>query len=67
MADYDAIVVGAGHNGLTCALYLANAGWRVLVVERGPEIGGGMRTAELTLPGFRRVKNPRYWSIDVSQ
>ena len=53
MADYDAIVVGAGHNGLTCALYLANAGWRVLVVERGPEIGGGLRTAEVTLPGFR--------------
>lgn len=53
MADYDAIVVGAGHNGLTCALYLAHAGWRVLVLERDAEIGGGMRTAEVTLPGFR--------------
>jgi phytoene dehydrogenase-like protein len=53
MADYDAIVVGAGHNGLVCALYLARAGWRVLVVERSSEVGGGVRTAEVTLPGFR--------------
>lgn len=53
MADYDAIVIGAGHNGLICALYLACAGWRVLTLERAPQVGGAIRTAEVTLPGFK--------------
>jgi phytoene dehydrogenase-like protein len=52
MADYDAIIIGAGHNGLVCAAYMARAGWRVLVVEQADEIGGGLRSGEVTLPGF---------------
>jgi phytoene dehydrogenase-like protein len=52
MADYDAIVVGAGHNGLVCALYLARAGWHVIVLESVDEVGGGLRSGAVTLPGF---------------
>jgi phytoene dehydrogenase-like protein len=49
----DAIVVGAGPNGLAAALTLARAGRSVRVYEAGATIGGGTRTEELTLPGFR--------------
>ncbi|KQS73267.1 NAD(P)/FAD-dependent oxidoreductase [Modestobacter sp. Leaf380] len=48
----DAVVVGAGPNGLAAALRLSAAGLRVQVVERGDRPGGGMRTEEVTLPGF---------------
>lgn len=50
---HDAIVVGAGPNGLTAANVLADAGWSVLVLEANDEVGGAVRTAELTAPGFR--------------
>ncbi len=51
--DYDAVVIGAGHNALVTAIYLARAGWRVCVLEKNSVPGGAVRTAEITLPGFR--------------
>ena len=53
LPDLDAIVVGAGPNGLAAALTLARAGRSVRVYEAAATIGGGTRTEELTLPGFR--------------
>jgi phytoene dehydrogenase-like protein len=50
---FDAIVVGAGHNGLAAAVHLAAKGWKVAVVEQADVPGGAVKTREVTLPGFR--------------
>ena len=50
-SSYDAVVVGGGHNGLTCAAYLAKAGKSVLVIEKRPVVGGSAVSEEV-FPGF---------------
>jgi phytoene dehydrogenase-like protein len=53
MPAYDVAVVGAGHNGLTCACYLARAGRRVIVLERRHIVGGAVCTQDDLIPGYR--------------
>src|SRR5580700_2143582 len=50
--EYDAVVVGSGPNGLAAAITIAEAGRSVLLIEGKETLGGGTRSAELTLPGF---------------
>jgi phytoene dehydrogenase-like protein len=76
-APIDAIVVGAGPNGLAAAITLARAGRSVRVYEAAPEVGGGTRTMELTLPGFRHdmcstilpltLASPFFRSVDLAK
>lgn len=76
LADVDAIVIGAGPNGLAAAITVARAGRSVRVYEAGDEIGGGTRTQELTLPGFRHdvcstilpltIASPFFASVDLA-
>ena len=49
---YDAVIVGSGINSMVAGALLAQAGWRVCVLERSQELGGALRTGEITLPGF---------------
>ncbi|TFF33236.1 phytoene desaturase family protein [Mucilaginibacter psychrotolerans] len=51
--EYDAVIVGSGPNGLAAAIMMQQKGLSVLVLEAKDTIGGGLRTAELTLPGFK--------------
>jgi phytoene dehydrogenase-like protein len=50
--QYDAVVVGSGPNGFSAAITLAQQGLSTLLIEAKNEVGGGMRSADLTLPGF---------------
>ncbi|WP_241386536.1 phytoene desaturase family protein [Rhodococcus sp. CH91] len=60
----DAVVIGAGPNGLTAAAALADAGWDVLVLEQQPEPGGAVRSAELH-PGFRADLFSAFYPLGV--
>ena len=60
-AKYDAVIIGGGHNGLTCCAYLARAGKKVLVLERRPVIGGvsgipGHNAAREILKDWKRLQ-----------
>jgi phytoene dehydrogenase-like protein len=52
MPQYDGIIIGGGPNGLTAACYLAKAGLKILILERRYEMGGGLCSEMITLPGF---------------
>ena len=52
MPEFDAVIVGSGVNSLACGALLAKGGWRVCVLERSDWLGGAIRTAELTEPGY---------------
>ncbi len=63
---YDAVIIGSGPNGLSAAITLARAGKSVLVLEAKDTVGGGTRTAELTLPGFRHDVCSTIHTVGVS-
>ena len=50
--DFDAIIIGAGHNSLACACHLAKRGWKVAVYEQNAEPGGAVKSGAYTKPGF---------------
>lgn len=53
MENFDIVIVGAGHNGLTAGAYLQKSGFKVCIIEQYHKIGGGVITEELTLPGYK--------------
>jgi phytoene dehydrogenase-like protein len=62
----DAVVIGAGHNGLVAANVLADHGWSVLVLEAQPAAGGAVQTAELTRPGFHHDLFSAFYPMAVA-
>lgn len=62
----DAVIVGAGHNGLVAANLLADAGWEVLVCEATAGAGGAVQTAELTVPGFHHDLCSAFYPLGVA-
>jgi phytoene dehydrogenase-like protein len=65
VGDPDVVVVGAGPNGLTAACVLAGSGLRVLVLEAEEGIGGAVKTAEITLPGFHHDQFSAFFPLTV--
>ena len=53
LEEFDAAIIGSGHNSLVCAAHLQQKGWRTIVLEQAAEPGGAVKTLELTEPGFR--------------
>ncbi|GAB1692362.1 phytoene desaturase family protein [Krasilnikovia sp. M28-CT-15] len=66
MRTVDAVIIGAGHNGLVAANLLADAGWDVLVWEATDSAGGAVRTAELSVPGFRHDLCSAFYPLGVA-
>src|SRR5438445_2040731 len=64
--DADAVVVGAGPNGLVAANLLADAGWSVVVLEAEPDPGGAVRSGELTLPGFLHDRFSAFYPLGAA-
>ncbi|MFQ5698488.1 MAG: phytoene desaturase family protein [Myxococcota bacterium] len=62
-ATYDAVIIGAGHNGLALGSYLARSGWEVAIFEQRAEEGGGLCTEELTRPGFLHNVHCNYHTL----
>jgi len=64
-ANVDAVVIGAGHNGLVAAAVLADAGWDVLALEAQPDPGGAVRSTEL-IPGYVSDLYSAFYPISVA-
>ena len=74
---YDTVIVGSGPNGLSAGIFLAQKGLKVLILEAAATVGGGTRTAELTLPNFHHdvcaavhpmgVLSPYFKTLDLEQ